>query len=301
MNSIKGYQVPQNVLCNWEQNWVPDFDLFYFVEKPECIPVYTIEEINKKFLTLNVRTSFLTWSIDKRAKYVSHVSNKDFLALLPHVKREIIAEQKRLNRGLMFTEIEMRSLLEGLDLTDQNECLVMLKQNAYNDEIVSLQGHIWRRLSYKTRQTILVNYADLWVDEHALDNGEIVHYRNKYPNLSAYINVFPGQNGPNCLASVIAGITNSASSIHQWMQQDTFLQLLFDSKYVENETNRLSASDVIVWFDLHDRPVHAALLLSEEHAFNKNGQTMFHPWQIIRIDHLMDCWQGYRFTIYRKT
>ncbi|MDR7071366.1 hypothetical protein [Fictibacillus barbaricus] len=39
---------------------------------------------------------------------------------------------------------------------------------------------------------------------------------------------------------------------------------------------------------------------SNEIAFNKHGQTMFNPWQAIRIKELMNAWRDYDYRIYKK-
>jgi hypothetical protein len=294
---IKGYTLSQNTLQKWEQIFVPDFDLFYFEHKPDFVPSLKVDELDKSVLSLDIRTSFLTWSIDKKANYVSRVSNEQFIALSKETKEYIWREQKRLNRGLVFTIEDFMNLIKGADQNEIHESLNIIKPSS---DLVAIQGFSWSKLSQHVRKIILLNYASEWVDEQALSIDAREPIKDLSPVLFPYVDSFPAENGPNCLAAVAAAITNSTAFINQWMQPDPFLRLLKEQNYFENEDRKLKSSDVIVWFNPQNQPVHAAYLLNETLAFNKHGQTMFNPWQAIGIDELLDSWEDFEYRIFSK-
>jgi hypothetical protein len=297
MKFIKGHFISQHILDKWSQNFVPDFDLFYFENKPDFLPSFKIDELDKSFFTLDIKTSFLTWSVDKKAHYISHVPNEQFLALPSDAKENTWREQKRLNRGLVFTEEEFLNLLKGVDQGEINQSLKLLQQVG---NLVAIQGVNWRELSKKVRNTILLNYADDWIEEIALPKEEIKFLQKLPPVLFSYLNSFSEKNGPNCFAAVAAAITNSTSYILQWMQQDSFMKRLTENQYYQSENKIIEPADVLVWFNTDNLPVHTAYVLSNEIAFNKHGQTMFNPWQAIRSKELMNAWKDYEYKIYRK-
>ncbi|MBN3552875.1 hypothetical protein JYA63_01200 [Fictibacillus nanhaiensis] len=300
MKTIKRYAISQETLEKWNRIFVPVLDFFYFRSKPEHFPSHKITEINQTAFTLDVRTSFLTWSIDKKAKFISVMSNEDFHALTTLEKEKIIAEQKALSRGLVFTEDELKDLLKNVNLPDTDYQLEILKQGASFQDIVILQKSNWDQVSKDVQHAILMNYADDWITEYALEPEIRESYQTRYPELYPYMDTFPEKNGPNCLAAVASAIRSSTDDIMCWMQVEPFFHLLEKNHYRHIVTSSVQATDVWVWFNEQDLAVHAAYLLSEKHAFNKHGQTMFNPWQVIQINELKKAWANFSCKIYRR-
>jgi hypothetical protein len=298
---IKGFSVPPRIIEQWSERFSPAFDLFYFKDQPDFIHTCEIAELSKDIFTLDVRTAFLTWSIDNKAKFVSCMPNDVFRALPSDSKRKIIFEQKEVNRGLIFAVDEFKDLLKGTDLESQKKSLDILLRESHNEEVLAIQGYSWRLLSEKVRKTILLNYADDWVDEHSLGSNKKELYKEPFSILYPYFDSFPGQNGPNCFAAVIAAITNNENYISEWMQPDIFLNILkeYDYHLTNTPEHELDSNDVLVWYNSQDMPVHAAFMLDHNHAFNKHGQTMYNPWQIIRINDLKESWNTFRISIFR--
>lgn len=46
-----------------------------------------------------------------------------------------------------------------------------------------------------------------------------------------------------------------------------------------------------LWFNDADQVIHSCFVLNNEFAFNKQGQTMFHPWQILRVPDIVKSWK----------
>ncbi|WP_137790349.1 hypothetical protein [Bacillus sp. E(2018)] len=300
MQTIKKYTISQETLDKWSRIFVPKRDIFYFKSKPDHLPSHKITEINRTAFTLDVRTSFLTWSIDQKAEYISVMSNEELRALPTLERDKLISEQKSLNRGLVFTENELKDLMKNLNSLEVDYHLKVLKRDASFQDIVILQKCNWDQLSKDAQHAILINYDAEWIGENALDQVIRENYQTQYPELYPYMDSFPEENGPNCLAAVASAIRSSTDEIRCWMQVETFINQLEENHYHHIETSSIQAGDVLIWFNHQDQVVHAAYLLSKEHAFNKHGQTMFNPWQVIRISDLKKAWANFTYKIYRK-
>lgn len=123
------------------------------------------------------------------------------------------------------------------------------------------------------------------------------------------------KNGPNCFASVLGALEKTHSTqdwiINQWVQPKTYLMNLNSHGYKEviritgSEQLSVISRDVIVWFSADAMPMHTCFVLNNKTVFNKNGQMLFNPWQVLSIEKVMEKWcevieqQGY-YTVYRR-
>ncbi|WP_413382060.1 hypothetical protein [Alkalihalobacillus sp. 1P02AB] len=67
----------------------------------------------------------------------------------------------------------------------------------------------------------------------------------------------------------------------------------------ELEERLLKTEDVIIWKNDENELIHTNFYLGVGLVFNKDGQLMFNPGQIITIDQLSSTWKG-KIEIYRK-
>ncbi|SFC71812.1 hypothetical protein SAMN04488168_10899 [Bacillus sp. 491mf] len=127
-------------------------------------------------------------------------------------------------------------------------------------------------------------------------------------NISPYINQLIDKNGPNCLVATLAAIETDKKKateyINEWMQPNTFLQILRSKKFEEIDTKIIQEGDVLVW-EQAGLIVHACYSLTDNLVFNKDGQTMFNPYQCITVEQVMRNWEhiierGGRFILHRK-
>lgn len=85
--------------------------------------------------------------------------------------------------------------------------------------------------------------------------------------------------------------------IKQWVQPNTFLINLDLHGYKEatriTDSGQLSVNsrDVVIWLSSNEVPLHACFVLNNKTVFNKNGQMMFNPWQVLSIEKVMDTWK----------
>ena len=87
--------------------------------------------------------------------------------------------------------------------------------------------------------------------------------------------------------------------IHEWIYQKSFIETLKQYKYYEFTGDCIKKDDVVVWQDKNQVIQHAAYYIGDGLFFNKDGQTIFNPWKIIKEEHLYKYWEHLTPIIYR--
>ncbi|KGX88337.1 hypothetical protein [Pontibacillus marinus] len=309
MNQVKGYQVTEEILKHWEEKFVPTHDIFFFKENPSFFKADHFTRARANEISLDEKTAFLTWRVAGNANYVVKISNQDFHKLDEGLRQFILKEQLDLGRGMIFRESELSPLLNVLNKKDQTEFQTKLQETSFYDEasqenIYLLQGQAFRSLSSRIKATLLMAYANEWVSDYAfcneLSKGEVSELSKRNPIIAPYFDRFPVANGSNCLAAAITGATGNFEYIHEWMKEDRFLDLLQTEDYEMIKDKNIQEADVIVWKNQDGLPMHASYMLTEKLSFNKHGQTMFNPWQVLWIEDVMQEWNQDEFYVYRK-
>lgn len=311
MKQINGYIVTDKTLNSWTNKLIPNYDLFFFEEKPNYFPAESFDTNQKNNFSRDDGTSFETWNVNNKAKFFARITNAAYLKMSLEHRQTVIWQQWLLGRGMVFKESEILSLLSGLIEEEILPTSKLLNENSAFDpvakeKILLIQGHSWKRFSSNVKIQFLLNYAGLWVDDHALlkslDEKEQESLNKEFPVLFPFFDSFPSSNGSNCLAAVITAVTNNSNFISEWMQPDRFLKLLHDSNYLKAKTHSVKKQDVLVWKSSDNKPVHSAFALNDRLLFNKHGQTMFNPWQILNISEVLRSWNDdkLQLEVYRK-
>jgi hypothetical protein len=200
-----------------------------------------------------------------------------------------VRQQWELGRGLLFTKEDLCELLQVPTLD------IPTTKLDTGEDIILLHRILWDSLSEKSQFTFLLNYGALWVDEKSIwkgfSEGRKLDISNMTPHLESMFDTFPFENGPNCLAAVATAITKNQAYKDQWMQGEELLSILEQSEYAPVDTLDYREADVFVWINQDKKPIHAAYALTENYAFNKHGQTIFNPWQILKIGDVLSSWK----------
>ncbi|MGD6804239.1 hypothetical protein ACQCVK_16460 [Rossellomorea vietnamensis] len=308
MKTVNGYTLKQTVLDSWKERFIPENQILFFREAPGFIPSEKYLPGTSKSFTLDERTAFATWSVSKEGRYIARIEKDTFLELNEGQRKKVIREQWLLQRGLVFTEEEIIQFLRGAAHTDEN--LKVLELSSFVDEntemkVFMLQQFLWNMLSSHVQSQFLLNYAELWVDDYAafanLKEPDQQQLTEEYEDLSVFFDTFPSKNGPNCLSAAAAGFSGDKDIIEEWMMPDRFQALLnyYGYRPIDNVTPE--KSDVMVWRDEQNEIMHACFLLNNEYSFNKHGQTMFNPWQVLAVNEVLNTWnrEG-SYLVYRK-
>ncbi|MFJ8526673.1 hypothetical protein [Bacillus sp. NPDC094106] len=283
MYIVKNNRITNDTLQQWDEKFIPNTDCFYFREIP---PYLSVQERGEIPLTLDSLTSFLSWNVVPEAKYIAVVSNEEFKNLDCKVRKQILLEQVQVNRGFIFTLTELEQLY-GESLRHLLEPYILNEK-----ENIILQGFIWHKLPRRLRDKLLTHIAE-WFTDHESLSKEYESFYKDYPYISQYFNTFVGTNGPNCLGAAAASIQQTALDaeyyLNKWVLPEEFYQVLKKHKYKRRGTADIYKGNILVW-ELNNQAVHACYMLSDEIAFNKNGQTMFNPYQCQKRDDVLETW-----------
>ncbi|MGF2616008.1 hypothetical protein FZC84_11335 [Rossellomorea vietnamensis] len=309
MKEVNGYKLPLEVLDSWKEKFVPKNEILFFREAPDFLPSEKYLPETSQSFSLDERTSFTTWAVSREARYFAKINTENILKLNEGQRKKAIKEQRLLQRGMTFTEKEVIQLLDGVNYPQ--EVLKVLEPSSFVDEageekVYMLQHYHWNSLSSQVQTQFLLNYAELWTDEKAdfenLDDRIQHDLKEEYHSLSSFIDTFPSKNGPNCLSAAAAGFTADIKIIEDWMKPDRFHSLLNHYGYTPIDNAAPQKGDVLVWRDEHQRTMHACFLLNDQYSFNKHGQTMFNPWQVLPVEEVMNVWNsgGFSMQLHRK-
>ncbi|MGD6965866.1 hypothetical protein ACQCVP_05510 [Rossellomorea vietnamensis] len=309
MKTVKGYTLKQTVLDSWKERFIPENQILFFREAPGFLSSEEYLPGTSHSFTLDERTAFATWSVSKQGRYISRIERDTFLALNEGQRKKVLREQWQLQRGLVFTEEEIIKLLGGDAHSDEN--LKVLEPSSFVEEnskrkVFMPQQFLWNSLSSRVQTQFLLNYAELWIDDYAafanLKEPDQQQLTEEYSDLSVFFDTFSSKNGPNCLSAAAAGFTGDKEIIKEWMKPDRFQALLNHYGYRPIDNVTPEKGDVMVWRDYQNEIMHACFLLNNEYSFNKHGQTMFNPWQVLSVNEVLNTWnsEASYMEIYRK-
>jgi len=305
MYKVKHNIITEEVLQSWNQKFVPDLDYFYFEERPSFL---SVKERATVELSLDLKTSYLPWNISSKASYMGTVSNDEFLGWEKALQKSVLREQIRLNRGYIFELDELRNVIGDISVDVMND-LDSYSINDNGKQLITLQGVLWKALPFHVRTSILLYVADMFVD---LDSISIISdlndVKSEYPTIAYLLNTFGKMNGPNCLGAVLAALNedevNQDSILSKWVLPPEFYEELKKKDYMKINTSSIQQNDVLIW-GKDQNTLHSCFVLSNELVFNKQGQTMFNPYQCVPLADVLNNWKwvqtsGGQLSIYRK-
>lgn len=287
--NINGYTIDEETLRNWGSRLIPEVEWFYFADDYVSLPIEPLDSLDYSQVPIDLRTSYATWGISNNARFYSKVAPELFVSLEKETQDEIVRQQWELGRGLLFTKEDLCDLVQVPTLDIPATTLDT------GEEIILLHRVLWDSLSQKSQFTFLLNYGALWVNEQSIWKGLSAERKreicNLNPHLESMIDTFSFKNGPNCLAAVATAVTKNQDYKEQWMQGEDLLSILERTEYAPVDTPDYWQCDVLVWFNQYKQPIHAAYVLTGNYVFNKHGQTMFNPWQILKIGDVLASWR----------
>jgi hypothetical protein len=298
--NINGYRLHTGTLTVWGKRLIPDLEWFFFVRMISGVEMTPLQSLDRSSMPLDIRTASGTWALSNETEYYTRMSPLAFSNLPVPMQSEIIRQQWVTGRGLVF---ELEELIELSGVYRDSLPAVSIDDNK---EIVLLHGLLWETFSEFERHRFLVNYGTLWVNETAhwdkLEKDSQTSMKMKYPHLMAKIDTFPISNGPNCLAAVAAALTRNEAFFHKWMKEEEFMGVIKEANYEPCRNESIEEGDVLIWFNDLNHIIHSCFVLNSKLAFNKQGQTMFNPWQTLILTDIIKSWEhpGIYFIQYRK-
>ncbi|UFT98418.1 hypothetical protein KO561_14600 [Radiobacillus kanasensis] len=279
----------------WVEKFVPEKDLFFVEEKDLSLfdeylngaLVVPFEEFLKhsSYKQIQMVNSYTYWNISSKAKYVIVAHYSWITNLTEEARKDIFSIQYKMGRGMILP----LSLFPSGDSIPPDYII-----REHEEKLVVIQHRMWEELPYQIKEAALLAYSqewDSWICHDVLDDSPI-HIR-KYANTHTTIS------GSNCLSATLFAITAQEWILKEWVHHETFFYGLKNANYdVTNDEMR--AGDVVTWIDENRVIHHASFYIGNSLFFNKNGQTVFNPYKIIRLNELNEQWGQYRKITYRK-
>ncbi|WP_173105880.1 hypothetical protein [Bacillus sp. KH172YL63] len=299
---IHGYRVGEEVLRSWGERLVPEVEWFYFDEEIEGIGAME-ETASLDYLRdvpLDIRTSYCTWAISERARFFTKMEPESFAVLQQELKDQILKKQWELGRGLVFKKDELYEWLG----TERLDTPVTILDSG--EEVILLHRLLWESLPKRAQHSFLLNYCAMWIKDRSrkatMSEEDVNEIFLATPHLRDMIDAFPLENGPNCLAAVATALSGNRTYKDQWMMSVEFMGILHNEGYHSTDSKHPRRGDVLVWYTQDRTAVHAAYVLTPDYVFNKHGQTMFNPWQLLSVEEVLSAWNQPDLVcvIYRK-
>ncbi|MFB7142256.1 hypothetical protein ACFCYN_21755 [Gottfriedia sp. NPDC056225] len=305
MYKVKHNKITNEVLKELDQKFVPDVDYFYFEDRPNFVLVNERETVD---LSLDLKTSYLPWNISAKARYIAIVSNEEFLSWEEEIQKLVLREQIRLNRGYIFELDELRKGIGDIPVEVQN-ALDTFSINIDGMKMITLQRFLWNTFPNEIRTNILLYVANMFVDMDSISDESFLNtLKCEYPTVASLLNTFGSRNGPNCFGAVLIALQKDedkiTSYLNKWVLPTEFYKELKNKDYVRIETDSIQSNDILIWEKDHNT-LHSCFVLSNGLVLNKQGQTMFNPYQCLPLEDVLNNWNwveasGGHLMIYRK-
>ncbi|PLT28438.1 hypothetical protein [Peribacillus deserti] len=253
MSTETAYRINENLMISekilkcWDAIFVPDYDFFYFetinqINKvfPGDVLIYSKEELINDHVLCNIdnRCAFKTWNVNSIAKFAAIVPNSHFSILADAQKAEILYEQWRLRRGLIWEYEWIKAILKKAGTMLGDICLTIFEENAFETpegKMAAIQRTLWDRIPFSVKTLFFTEIAKSESDSISLWSQLSIKEKNRientFPHIFNHLHSFAEKNGPNCLAAAIAGATVNKDWTdwisNQWLQsKETFPLLL---------------------------------------------------------------------------
>lgn len=302
MHQVLDCTISDLELTKCTAHFVPENDVYYFrdAELMETflklgIPVYNREELHASFpgFGLVYRTLYMTWKIPEDA-YVVLLQQRQLDRISDEQRLQLFRQQVALKRGHVYDERWIEAFAPPVHhiVTVENQRYYLLTTDD------------WQLFSEETRQQWVLKWLKEWNkdDPRGIRNFSRKHASVPYALLDVYASTFAGESGPNCFAAAIAAVVagigqdleQSQTLIRHWLHQAPFFRLLSAqgyTKYTECQTTAdlqsMQPADVLVWCTGEGEAGHAAFVVDDGLVFQKHGQGIEDPWQVLRIE---DIW-----------
>ncbi|WP_411954784.1 hypothetical protein ACKXGF_02905 [Alkalibacillus sp. S2W] len=312
-------KIDSSVMNTWIDCIATEFDLFFFSSANESL----IKQLGSSALIMNYN-NFLqsefhnkdtvnfyeTWNLKEGIEKVCIVHLDIFPTLPKNIRKYIIEEQIKLNRGLIFNWNFVKELLRKVPeekvRTKTHKLLSKYTLN-YNDEkFLLIHAKLWEELHYNFKYHLILRLSKEYISNFTASKKTYKLLANKYPHISSYFNSYPEKNGANCFAATLAAISGAQAQtdwlIYNWVDFTTFHNGIELNQYkkVSISFKELEAEDLIIWMNKDGVTLHATFHLGYNYFFNKNGQSFILPWEIISLEELLTMWGKDNIMIYRK-
>ncbi|WEG14397.1 hypothetical protein PU629_08585 [Pullulanibacillus sp. KACC 23026] len=278
----------------WIKAYVPEKEIFFL--KEEDLPLFE-EELrdvlviprdeffsHKSYQTIQLINSYEFWQLSQEAAFAVIAPPSWVMDLKAAKRKELLALQVELNRGLMLPQ----SLFLTEDLIPE-----AFKVSSNGEAFVILQKALWDELPVSEKESLLIKWANEW---ETAESEPIPDFAPEH--IKKFAASYPSFGGSNCLSTTLFAFTGAEWLIDEWVHPETFKHSLKRSNLVRVE-GEPSKGDVVTWVNEAGVIQHASYCLGNGLFFNKNGQTFFNPYKILKWEDLKEHWRAYQSHLYR--
>ena len=306
--TIMGCAVPERTWRAWERILVsPREPVFVTDAAASLLPPQALV-LNRDELSawpLDFRDSYWTYAVAQEARQVALLTPTEWRGIAAKHRRELRLLQWRFGRGQLY-----RWSLAGDLLRPTPRVLRRLEPEVFDADgtpMIDLTFDIWWEMPHETRRTWLAHYirniANEGVPEclaSTLPAGFWRKIRTKGcgPAAARLAGTFATHSGPNCFATVLAGVTETMEAglaiADLWLWGDPFVRNLRAREFVRLEgaldPDHTEAGSVVTWENADGDVVHATLSLGGGLALNKNAQGWARPRVVRRLSDILTDW-----------
>ncbi|MFS0785845.1 hypothetical protein ABC345_05595 [Shouchella sp. 1P09AA] len=279
-----------SVLAHWARTYIPHRDYFFLKNEDLSRVTSQLNEtiiMNRKsffrhttYTQVGLTSALETWQLSKEVDTVI-IAEPNWLEQMCEIEREwIIKLQIRYNRG---------GILPSHYFSEPR-----VKSSYLNGSKVVVQSRMWYTLPLDQRKRILTHYAQDW-DSWTTEPSSTYLPRH----IETTVNQFPASSGPNCLSATLYAITAIDWHKNEWLHEEPFQTALTLNQYKEHLNSDIKQNDVLIWKNEEGTIIHATYCVDHQLFFNKNGQTLFHPWKLVSLSTLEKLWERH-YVVYRQ-
>lgn len=314
MHDLVGCTVTQRHFDHWTHVLVTDAAPYFLPDDllssiPADIPRFPRRSGLDQQLPLALRDSYTIYRVDPACQHVVFLTDAALRNIRPHIREQLLYAQWRNGRGQVYDWERFTEFFPP------DRCLEQLNDYTIDTEAgrkCVLGATLWHSFSADRQECWLRQFiAD---QQHpypmlALAGVELPPRRALQPRSLA--NSFAFTSGPNCFATTLAAITETAEYAHAvsmlWLHQDMFLHGLTIRGYAHNHTvdacTEGLSDGVVIWSDDAGTPRHACWLVGRGIALNKNGQAWYDSRHLATIRDVLAFWEedNYHVHVYTRS
>lgn len=311
MKELVNCTVTQRHFAEWTHLLVADAAPYFLPDDllsslPADIPCVPRHLGIERQLPLALRDSYTIYRVDQTCQHVVFLTDTALCSIRPDIRERLLYAQWRNGRGQVYDWERFTEFFRPDTYLDQLNCCTIDTEAGRK---CVLGATLWHSLSSDRQECWLCQFiADQQHPYRTLALDSIAHLPRRVQSLA---NTFAFTSGPNCFATTLAAITETAEHAHTistlWLNQAMFLQGLTLRGYAPNHTVdacTTGLSDgVIVWCDDAGTPQHACWLIGQGIALNKNGQAWYEPRHLAAIRDVVAFWQedNYHIQVYMRS
>ena len=297
--NLLGCSVSNRQFRTWSKILVYPFAPFFLTDDlKQSVPqslCLSRAEFSATVRDLSFHDSYTTYNVGIEAKWVTFLSTREFRSFPEELRLELLLLQASLGRGQLYKFEGYKNLLRDSELEYARAYTFEYREK----EILELNHTLWQSFSFETQTSWLAKFVSedrMNCLSDTLSKKEWQAINRLYPAVKHLVG-FVNLSGPNCFATTLAGLLDveKAKGVSEfWLQSETFLRDIEKRRYRQSElavNDDLPDGSILIWKNDNGFQ-HVCFYLGHGLVFNKDAQGWFAPRQLLRLETVLQTWQG---------